>query len=71
MAKMQDALGVTSIIVTHDLKSAYEVGDRIAMLESGVVKYCDRKENAPKSENAEMRRFFETSGVVFGTHADG
>ena len=71
MTKMQDALGVTSIIVTHDLKSAYEVGDRIAMLESGVVKYCDRKENAPQSENEEMRRFFETSGVVFGAHAGG
>lgn len=69
MAKMQETLGVTSVIVTHDLKSAYEVGDRIAMLEDGVVKYCDSKENAPHSDNEEMRRFFRTSGVVFGPPA--
>jgi phospholipid/cholesterol/gamma-HCH transport system ATP-binding protein len=66
MAKMQSTLGVTSIIVTHDLKCAYEVGDRVAMLEGGVVKYCDSKKEAPRSDNAEMRRFFEASGVVFG-----
>ncbi len=63
--KMQSTLGVTSVIVTHDLKSAYEVGDRIAMMQDGVVKYCDSKEQAPHSDNEEMRRFFKTSGVVF------
>lgn len=65
MSKMQQALGVTSVIVTHDLKSAYEVGDRIAMIEEGVVQYCDAKEKAPESDCEEMRRFFRTSGVVF------
>jgi phospholipid/cholesterol/gamma-HCH transport system ATP-binding protein len=63
---MQKTLGVTSIIVTHDLKSAYEVGDRVAMMESGVVKYCDETMNAPRSDNTEMRRFFQASGVIFG-----
>ncbi len=66
MAKMQKTLGVTSIIVTHDLKSAYEVGDRVAMMEGGVVKYCDKTMKAPHSDNTEMRRFFEASGVIFG-----
>jgi phospholipid/cholesterol/gamma-HCH transport system ATP-binding protein len=65
MAKMQSALGVTSVIVTHDLKCAYEVGDRVAMLEGGVVKYCDTKEKAPRSDNTEIRRFFDASGVIF------
>jgi phospholipid/cholesterol/gamma-HCH transport system ATP-binding protein len=69
--KMQDALGITSVIVTHDLKSAYEVGDRIAMMEDGVVKYCDTKAQAPHSDNDEMRRFFKTSGVVFGSDGNG
>ena len=71
MGKMQSTLGVTSVIVTHDLKSAYEVGDRIAMMQDGVVKYCDSKERAPYSDNEEMRRFFKTSGVVFGAANDG
>jgi phospholipid/cholesterol/gamma-HCH transport system ATP-binding protein len=66
MAKMQKTLGVTSIIVTHDLKCAYEVGDRVAMMEGGVVKYCDETMKAPRSDNTEMRRFFQASGVIFG-----
>lgn len=71
ITKMQKTLGVTSVIVTHDLKSAYEVGDRIAMMEDGVVKYCDSKAQAPRSDNDEMRRFFRTSGVVFESTHNG
>jgi phospholipid/cholesterol/gamma-HCH transport system ATP-binding protein len=35
--KLQRELGVTSIIVTHDMKSAYKVGDRIIMLHNGKI----------------------------------
>ncbi len=65
MKRMKEMLGVTSVVVTHDLKSAYEVGDRIGIIENGVITFCDSKEHAPFSENPEMRRFFETSGVAF------
>ncbi|MDD5043989.1 MAG: ABC transporter ATP-binding protein [Candidatus Omnitrophica bacterium] len=33
----RDKLGVTSIVVTHDMKSAYKVGDRIAMMFGGKI----------------------------------
>jgi len=34
---MQRKLGVTSIVVTHDMTSAYEVGDRLSMLHEGRI----------------------------------
>jgi len=35
--KLERELGVTSVVVTHDMKSAYKVGDRIIMLHNGKV----------------------------------
>jgi phospholipid/cholesterol/gamma-HCH transport system ATP-binding protein len=35
--KLQRELNVTSVVVTHDMKSAYKVGDRIVMLHDGNV----------------------------------
>lgn len=33
--KLERELGITSVVVTHDMKSAYKVGDRIVMLHEG------------------------------------
>jgi phospholipid/cholesterol/gamma-HCH transport system ATP-binding protein len=35
--KMKEELGVTSLVITHDMGSAYRVSDRIAMLYEGEV----------------------------------
>ena len=40
------------------------------MMQDGVVRYCDSKAQAPHSNDEEMRRFFKTSGVVFGSTND-
>lgn len=37
IVSMRDKLKVTSIVVTHDMKSAYRVADRIAMLYQGKI----------------------------------
>ena len=34
---LRNTLGVTSIVVTHDLDSAFGIGDRIAMIHRGVI----------------------------------
>ena len=34
---LHDKLKVTSVVVTHDMKSAYKVGDRIAMMYQGKI----------------------------------
>jgi len=35
--KLQRELGVTTIVVTHNMASAYKVGDRIIMLHNGKI----------------------------------
>jgi len=35
--KLERDLGVTTVVVTHDMKSAYKVGDRIIMLHNGKI----------------------------------
>src|SRR5690348_8909103 len=38
MMRMQQQLGVTSVVITHDLRTAWKVGTRIAMLYEGKVR---------------------------------
>jgi phospholipid/cholesterol/gamma-HCH transport system ATP-binding protein len=38
MIRTRDRLGVTSIVITHDMRSAFRVGTRIAMLFEGKVR---------------------------------
>ena len=35
--KLQRELGVTTVVVTHDMKSAYKIADRIVMLHKGNI----------------------------------
>jgi len=35
--KLQRELGITSVVVTHDMTSAYKIGDRIIMLDNGKI----------------------------------
>ena len=35
--KLERELGVTSVVVTHDMRSAYKIGDRIIMLHNGKI----------------------------------
>lgn len=35
--KMERELGITSVVVTHDMTSAYKIGDRIIMLHQGKI----------------------------------
>ncbi len=39
MVRMREKLGVTGIVITHDMRSAFTVGTRIAMLYEGRVRW--------------------------------
>jgi phospholipid/cholesterol/gamma-HCH transport system ATP-binding protein len=34
---LQERLEITSVVVTHDMKSAFAISDRVAMVHSGTV----------------------------------
>ncbi|MBT8335095.1 MAG: ABC transporter ATP-binding protein [Gemmatimonadetes bacterium] len=42
--RMRDELGVTSLVITHDLESAYRVSDRLAMLHQGRIRWVGAPE---------------------------
>jgi phospholipid/cholesterol/gamma-HCH transport system ATP-binding protein len=57
--RMKKELGVTGIVVTHDLESAYRVGDRIAMLYEGRCRFTGTPEELQVSEDPVVRGFIE------------
>jgi phospholipid/cholesterol/gamma-HCH transport system ATP-binding protein len=57
--KMKEDLGVTSLVITHDMKSAYNVSDRIAMLYEGVVVEEGTPDQIRNSSNPIVRGFVE------------
>jgi phospholipid/cholesterol/gamma-HCH transport system ATP-binding protein len=56
---LKKKLGVTAIAVTHDMKSACKVGDRIAMLHEGRVLQVDTPARILKTEDPRVRQFVE------------
>ncbi len=59
MVRTREALGVTSIVITHDMRSAYTVGDRIAMLYQGRVRQVGTVEEIKRSDDPVVRGFVE------------
>ncbi len=57
--KLKKELGVTSVVITHDMKSAYRVGDRIAMLYKGRIRQTGRPEEIRESADPIVRGFVE------------
>lgn len=60
---LQRRLNVTSIVVTHDIQSAFSVGDRIAFLNNGVFEWVGRVQDAPHADHPKLREFLVTSNV--------
>jgi phospholipid/cholesterol/gamma-HCH transport system ATP-binding protein len=59
MVKTREALGVTSIVITHDMRSAYTVGDRIAMLYQGRIRQVGTVDEIRQSADPVVRGFIE------------
>jgi phospholipid/cholesterol/gamma-HCH transport system ATP-binding protein len=59
MIRTREAYGVTSVVVTHDMRSAYTVGHRIAMLYRGTVRQVGTVEQIRASHDAVVRQFIE------------
>jgi phospholipid/cholesterol/gamma-HCH transport system ATP-binding protein len=57
--KLSNELGITSVVVTHDLASAYKVGDRIAMLHDGSVIYTGTPDEVRNTDHPLVRQFIE------------
>ena len=52
-------LGVTGVVVTHDMRSAFTVGDRIAMLHDGVIRQIGTVAEIKATSDPIIRQFIE------------
>ncbi|MGE4357428.1 MAG: ABC transporter ATP-binding protein [Candidatus Omnitrophota bacterium] len=66
IVSLHDKLKITAIAVTHDMKSAFRIGDRIAMLYKGRIIAVGTPEEIKNTENPLVRQFIlgEAKGMI-------
>jgi len=64
IVQMRDTFGITSVVVTHDMTSAYRIADRIAMIYEGEIIFTGTAEEIKGSDNPFVKQFIE--GTVNG-----
>jgi phospholipid/cholesterol/gamma-HCH transport system ATP-binding protein len=57
--RMKDELGVTGIVITHDMRSAFRISDRIAMLYQGRNRFQGTPDEMRATTDSVVRGFIE------------
>ncbi|HNW91309.1 MAG TPA: ATP-binding cassette domain-containing protein [bacterium] len=57
IVRTREQLGLTSVVVTHDMTSAYQVGQRIAMLHAGRIHTIGTPDRIRATTDPVVRRF--------------
>ena len=60
---MQQRLSVTSVVVTHDMTSAYKVADRMAMLHDGKIVFTGTPDEVRATTHPMVRQFVAGSST--------
>lgn len=68
---MQKKLDITSIVVTHDLKLAFSISDRVAMLHAGKFDFVGTPDDFRKSDNSVVKGFINNSIIDGNNHKNG
>lgn len=58
---LKNKLGVTSIVITHDMKSAFSISDTMVMLHEGLVQLSAPADEFKKTKNPFAKQFIEGS----------
>jgi phospholipid/cholesterol/gamma-HCH transport system ATP-binding protein len=70
--KLQNELQITSIVVTHDMKSVYRVADRVVMLDAGEIIADGEVDEIRRSPNEKVQGFIEGDSRKFDVdHLNG
>jgi phospholipid/cholesterol/gamma-HCH transport system ATP-binding protein len=59
IVRTRERFGVTALVVTHDMRSAYTIGDRIAMLYEGRIRQVGTVAEVQQTEDPVVRQFIE------------
>jgi phospholipid/cholesterol/gamma-HCH transport system ATP-binding protein len=63
IVEMRERLKVTSIAITHDMKSAYKIADKIAMLYNGLIIDVGTPDEIRDSSDPVIRQFVSGSAI--------
>ncbi|MFP4363525.1 MAG: ABC transporter ATP-binding protein [Spirochaetia bacterium] len=63
LLKLKKELGMTMVIVTHELLSVRRICDRIVFLDKGKIAFTGTLEEAEDSEHPAVRRFFDAGSA--------
>jgi phospholipid/cholesterol/gamma-HCH transport system ATP-binding protein len=71
--RLQQELGVTTVVVTHDVRGAFRVADRIALLWQAKIRAVGTAEQILASKDAAVQQFLERDleMAVIQTEEDG
>jgi phospholipid/cholesterol/gamma-HCH transport system ATP-binding protein len=59
IVRMREELGVTSLVITHDMESAYRISDHIAMLHKGRIRAVGTPDEIRNTDDPVVRGFIE------------
>ena len=65
--QLQDELQVTSVVVSHDVRGAFKVADRIALLQGGRIRKIGTAEEFLASGDHDVREFLDRDFQLLGT----
>ena len=61
IVKVTREMRLTSIVISHDIPSAFHIGDKIAFLYDGVISFEGTPREAEQSSHEVLRRFVANS----------
>jgi phospholipid/cholesterol/gamma-HCH transport system ATP-binding protein len=59
----EEKFAVTSIIITHDMATCLDTGDRVSMIHAGKIRVTCKPRELMTSDDPAVRQFVEASGV--------
>lgn len=60
---MQQKLSITSVVISHDIDSAFRVADQICMIHDGRIIECSTPADFRRSRNPEVRAFLDAGNA--------
>ncbi len=67
--RMRDDLGITSLVITHDMESAFRISDRIAMLYGGQARTVGTPDHIRTTDDPIVRGFVDGRPELLEEHA--
>lgn len=59
IVRMRQELGVTGVVITHDMASAFRISDRVAMLHEGRIRFQGTPDQVKGADDPVVRGFIE------------